>query len=378
MREYLKSQERRFVARRVAGCREDDGQVSILVVLAVGFFLLLFVGFGVDMTNLFFHRHMAQNAADAACVAAGEDILVEVTQGPKACLDAKNNPYVCGNLTGAYAPVAWPTKVDCTGSTNIAPCQYAALDGYSSTNSLPLAAGTVGNNVSLSFPPYPPAAGSIPGIVPPNPKVGGPFPFVEADVTDSVKVYFSSLLSGNSTQTVHALAKCGLQQAQAPVPILILDPTDPTTFDIKGNPTVDLVGGPSKSIQVNSNNPNAIQFPWGNAQVDLSQGGPDFSGSNLGLFGGSSTPPCASPCKNWSDGSTGGWVSPANPINDPFTKTLPPKDLGIAGTTKTVPYPQDGCPDSVNGSCTEYFAGDYPGGISFGKGTHILNPGVYF
>ena len=60
---------------------KDEGQVSILVVLAVGFFLLLFVGFGVDMTNLFFHRQTAQNAADAACVAAGMDMLVNQTNG---------------------------------------------------------------------------------------------------------------------------------------------------------------------------------------------------------------------------------------------------------------------------------------------------------
>ena len=55
-----------------------------MVVLAIGFFPVLFVGFGVDLTNLFFRRQMAQNAADPACAAAGMDMLVNQTNGEAA------------------------------------------------------------------------------------------------------------------------------------------------------------------------------------------------------------------------------------------------------------------------------------------------------
>ncbi|HEV2495223.1 MAG TPA: pilus assembly protein TadG-related protein, partial [Terriglobia bacterium] len=104
--------------------------MSILIVLAVGTFLFLFVGFGVDMTNLFFHRQTAQNAADAACVAAGMDMLVNQTNG--------------GNSFGGFTR---GTAFDCSGNSGSAPCKYAALNGYSSPSATPLPANTETNGV---------------------------------------------------------------------------------------------------------------------------------------------------------------------------------------------------------------------------------------
>ena len=75
---------RRLAKRNLAtrGTFRDDGQVTIFVVIAMAVFLLGFVGFAVDMTNLWFHRQMAQGAADAACQAGIMNVLVKTsTQG---------------------------------------------------------------------------------------------------------------------------------------------------------------------------------------------------------------------------------------------------------------------------------------------------------
>ena len=67
--------------RRIPRFRRDDGQVTIFVVLALAIFLIAFVGFAVDMTNLWFHRQMAQGAADAVCQAGIMDVLVMAEGG---------------------------------------------------------------------------------------------------------------------------------------------------------------------------------------------------------------------------------------------------------------------------------------------------------
>lgn len=366
----------------------DDGQVTIFVVLAVSTFILLFVGFGVDMTALYLHRQMAQGAADAACVAAGMDLLVEQTQGPKACVDAAGKAYVCGRPPSG----SWGAAFDCTGTTNVAPCQYAASNGYTSPG---LTAGTESNLVQVSFPT------SIPGVVTPAPAIAGPNPFVTIYITDQVRVYFASLLGGSKIQNVYALAKCGLQQQQAPVPLIILDPTETQTMSTGGTPVVQIVGGSTKSIEVNSSNATAVHI-FGSAQVDLSKGGPNFTGSTLGVFGGPGSAPCTSPCKNWNDGTTGSWQSPAAPIPDPFKSVPPPSDPGAAkqllpnqcttgGVPCTVHGPGglqkdgktacpangcDGCPDP-NG-CQEYFPGDYTGGFTIQNQSAIFQPGIYY
>jgi putative Flp pilus-assembly TadE/G-like protein len=341
--------------------RGDEGQVSLMIVLAVGLFLLGFVGFGADMTNLFFHRQMAQNAADAACVAAGMDMLVNRTNGTS---------------LGGFTP---GTPLDCTPSSTAAPCRYANLNGY---NSPGLTAGTESNKVSLSFP------ASVPGTTAPDPLIAGANPYVQVDVVDRVKVYFASLLGGSSTQDVHALAKCGLQGQNAPVPIVVLDPICQHSFEVSGNASVQIVGGPTKSIQVNSSSVCAAATAGGtcsgNGLIDLSLGGPSYSGSNFGVFGGPGTAPTS-----YKGGSTGLWQSPAAPIADPWYKLaappvpLPPRlpnpDPGclVATNPCPVPYGTNGCPDKVG--CLEYEPGLYSSTIIVVKGfTAIFDPGLYY
>lgn len=377
MRHALKSQQRGFIGYRFGRRRDDSGQVSILVVLAVGLFLIMFVGFGVDMTNLFLHRQMAQNAADAACVAGVRDLLAELNTGPtiplpKVCQDTGSNAYVCGNLPAspAYLPTSYPCTGKSSGAVNhtgtaTAPCVYAALNGYSSPSAAIPAVGVESNYVQVGFPL------SIPGAVAPDPTVGGNYPYFQADVYDGVKVYFSSWAGGASTQVVHALAKCGLQQLQGPVPMLILDPIDPHTYTLKGTPAVRIIGGPTQSIQVNSTDPVAAYFQDAAVSTDLTQGGPTDSGSTFGVTGGPVTAPT-----EFLTNPPGTWQPGTAPIPDPFAAVPPPPDPGAAGkVTNGVLYGVNGCPAAT---CTEFTAGDYFGGITCKNATCIFDPGVYY
>jgi len=56
MKGYRKIERARATKGATSWSRRDSGQITILVALAMGTFLLGFVGFGADMTNLWFHR----------------------------------------------------------------------------------------------------------------------------------------------------------------------------------------------------------------------------------------------------------------------------------------------------------------------------------
>ncbi|HEV2494200.1 MAG TPA: pilus assembly protein TadG-related protein [Terriglobia bacterium] len=370
------------IFQRSARQYSEDGQVSILVVLAVGLFLIIFVGFGVDMTNLFLHRQMSQNAADSACVAAAMDMEKQRVNGQ--CLTAAGTAYPCGNFTVG-------TNFDCATTPGAAPCQYAALNGYSGASAGIPAAGVESNSVQVTFLTGTPG---IPGVATPDISLTGLYPFVKVDVYDGVKVYFSSWLSHSSTQVVHALAKCGLQASTQPIPILVLDPTDPKSFQVSGAATVTILGGPNRSIQVNSDatagqaSGNAAYLggsggstACGNAQVDLCHGGIDFGGSDFGVTGG--PPPTPS---TFATQSPFGWRAHVVPLQDPFITLPPPPDPGTtSGNGTPVPYGTNGCPDATiippGGTvpgCIEYVPGYYKGGINVTNYTAIFDPGVYY
>ena len=335
----------------------DRGQITILVVIALAVFLLGFVGFAVDMTNLWFHRQMAQGAADAACQAGIMNVLVHTdTQG--------------------FTP---GTPFDCAGSA-ATPCKYAALNGYNGSG---LAANASSNAVAVSFPGTP--AGYDPTILPPTGLA--PFPFLRVDVTDRVKVFFSPLITGNLTQDVHAQAICGLTLQTAPVPIIVLNPTCTHPFEVSGSATLTIVGGPVRSVQVNSANQDcaAASAPSqcdGGGRIDLSAGGPTFSGSQFGVFGAPSAAP-----SNFMPGTTGSWAN-TSPISDPFI-TVPPPDVPTQSLTDlppngTGPLPElwsgaggtHGCPDHSN--CVRYLPGLYQKPIVVDHVTAIFEPGVYY
>lgn len=318
---------------------KEEGQATIMVVLALSMFLLVFLGFAVDETNLFFHRQMAQGVADSACVAGIADMY-------------KNQ--VSGTTLGGFTA---GQDFDCAGTPAAAPCAYARINGYQSAG----LGGPGTNLVKVTFPK------SVPGVVTPPAAVAGDHPFIMAEVTDRVQTFFVSLATGKSTQDVRAIAKCALQVSQAPVPILVLDPTEQNSFSTVGDPKIHIVGGPTRSIQVNSLNMNGVRTPWGNAKVDLTLGGPEFNGSDFGVSGGPTTAPSGfltTPPATWEQ---------ALPVQDPFIGVLAPTDPGVPGQTFTTSV--DGCPVA---QCTEYTAGDYPAGILIQNQVALFQPGVYY
>ncbi|HLW78687.1 MAG TPA: pilus assembly protein TadG-related protein [Terriglobia bacterium] len=338
-------------ARRRLRVPADDGQVSVFVALVVTMFLLLFVGFGVDMTNLYFHRQAAQGAADAACIAGATDMYAK----------ANGSTSLGGFTTG--------TAFDCASTPGAAPCKYAALNGYSGAG---LTAGKDSNKVSVSFP------ATVAGVNPAPTAVTGGWSFMEVDVVDRVKVYFSSLVSGSKTTDVMARARCGMVTGLAPVPLIVLDPTCSHALEIGGSSTVAIIGGPVRSVEVNSDNTgcaaatdSSANTCSGNGTIDLSKGGPNFTGGQIGIFGAPSTS-----SKNFLPGTSGGWIQPAAPVQDPFKLLAPPSQPALAPAPVSVGYGVHGCPDTSG--CSEYSAGLYTTAISVKGFTAIFDPGVYY
>ena len=67
--------------QRTARHGNESGQALVFMVLALSIFLLGAGALCVDMSNLWFHRQAAQNAADAACTAGAMDLLVGAQGG---------------------------------------------------------------------------------------------------------------------------------------------------------------------------------------------------------------------------------------------------------------------------------------------------------
>src|SRR5439155_22429940 len=224
-----------------------------------------------------------------------------------------------------------------------------------------------GNQVSVSFP------ATVPGVTAPDPSAGLTDPFMRVDVLDRVKVYFSSMLGGSGVQDVVATAKCGLQGGLSSVPLLVLNPTALSAFSNQGTAGgVFILGGPTRSIQVNSKNTLAATGS-NNAIVDLTQGGPNYGGSSFGVTGGPTQPPFV-----LSTNAPAGWNTATTPIPDPFRNlTPPPVTTGaVAGTSKTVLPGVDGCPLNIPwATCHEYSAGNYPTGITSSNEVALFAPG---
>src|SRR5258708_2053653 len=184
------------------------GQAMLFTVLGLGVFLIGAMAFAVDLSNLWFNRQSAQTAADAACTAGAMDLLVGATNG----------------AMPATAHFTAGTAFDCkTASPTPAPCSYAALNGFdSSINQANGNAGIIGNNVYVDFP------GSVPGVTTP-PSTIAPTPFMRVVITNNIPTFFAGMLRGLSQQSVRGLSICGVTQATAPIPILVLDPGTPAS-----------------------------------------------------------------------------------------------------------------------------------------------------
>ncbi|MHB1022692.1 MAG: pilus assembly protein TadG-related protein [Acidobacteriaceae bacterium] len=327
----------------------ESGQTTLTFILVLGIFLIALIGFATDFSNLWFHRQKAQAAADAACQAGAMDML-SISQGA---------------TTTASAGFVPGTGFNCSGQAGAVPCKYAVLNNY---NAGGLTTGTESNEVSVSFP------ASIPGVTTPPAALTGGTPFMRVDVVDRVRVFFSTLLTGSKTQDVRATAKCGLVLARAPIPIIVLHPTASQSLSTQGNPDIIVTGGPTKSIQVNSISPSAVNI-GGSATIDLSRGGPSGTGSSLGVTGGPSTAPggfvSGTPTSQY-------WNAPSSPVSDPFAQLPAPPVPSIippAGGV-AVTYPNLGCPDTSG--CTLYRPGYYPATLQVKNQTALFDPGIYY
>jgi hypothetical protein len=337
----------------------DAGQAALSVVMILGVFLLAMFGFAVDLTNIWFHRQAARAAADAACQAGAMDMLAEAS-----------------GMTLAATGFTLGTASNCVGSPSATMCKYAALNGYDGTG---LVAGTASNSVSWSFP------SSVSGVT-----AAGTHPYLTVAISENVRTYFMALAKASTTISLNTNCTCGVVQVKSAAPMVVLHPTMSGSFYYSGGGTLDIVGGPARGLQVNSSSATAVDWV-ASGVMNLSQGGPNGTGSDIGIVGGPSTIPTNGSSTGFNGGTTGSWKSNVLAVADPYGSVPVPASIkSIApalGTTGVwVAYGVDGCPDHVNRAgqtnsyCREFSPGYYPSGLTLPNNysTIIFQPGVYY
>jgi hypothetical protein len=315
----------------------DVGQVTVFVLLALAIFLAGFVGIATDYTSFWQRRQKAQSAADAACQAAAVDLML----------------YSGGQSTGTSGFDPKDGSFLCSAKPSATPCVIAKYNGYDGAAS--------GKTVQVSFP------ASVAGYTPP---AGVDYSYVTLDVTEQRSTTFSRLISGKGSVNVHASATCGLTTISGPAPLIVLHPTKLGAMALNGNPAVTITGGPQKSIQVNSSSASSIIAVGAQASMDISKGGPNYTGGDFAVFGGPSTPPVQVSLGH------GNWRYPSLPIMDPYRLVSAPSLPSAGSVMHNVHFGTNGCPDT-NG-CDEYSAGAYSSGITVKNATAIFDPGVYY
>jgi hypothetical protein len=156
-------------------------------------------------------------------------------------------------------------------------------------------------------------------------------------------------------------------------------------LDMNGNTGITITGGPTTSIQVNSNgtNPAGAAFnPPSSGNVDLSAAGPSGTGGNFANFGGPTSTPGSLLL-----GSTGHYVDPAYPIQDPLagvpapsvpTTTPPANGQSCSILAHCGSCPASGFSGSAPSTCTEFLAGAYTSINIKNVSSAFFDPGVYY
>jgi hypothetical protein len=370
--------------RRWQNTRRESGQAAIVLLAFFSVLLLTAAGLAVDVSNLWFHRQSAQAAADAACQAGALDLL-----------DASAG----GTPNSGFTP---GTAGTCTSTSSASICKYAAFNGFNSAGPIsPSAADTSAwNSVSYSFP------SSVAGITAP-PSSMTSTPYLQVTVTESVETFLIQLVHGFHYSQVKATSICGLAEVMEPAPVLVLDPTASGAFSYSGGASLNIIGGPSRALQVDSNSSSAIVCaPSG--VINTSQGGPNYTGSDVGITG--DEPLNTNGCQKsggymgFNPGTTGSWNPNVLPVGDPYAGVAAPASvMSITPATYTatknsdyaagtyyrwVGYHVDGCPDpnhpaydnGIPTNCAEFAPGYYPNGITLPNdySTVIFLPGIYY
>lgn len=330
--------------------KEDEGQAVIVVALAMSLFLFGAIGLGIDGAHMYASRQMAQSAADAAAQAG----IMSIFDGTNT---ASSNP-------GAFSTDGAFT---CGATDSRTPCAYANLNGF----------GGTGDTVTVDFP----SDSIVPGV-----KFSGSDPtnLIRVTVQRTVKTTLMGML-GQTASTISATAMAGIVDVLAPVPIIVTHPTLAGSFSANGTPVVQICGGPSRSIQVNSGNSGAVAYAGsgGNVSIDLSHAGPpdpgnctSGTGADFGVWGG---PGSSTYAKVYSFGSTGHYQNPASPILDPLANVAPPPVPNFNAPNPTpLANGQEGCPASPVKACMLYYPGLYPTGLNAKGVTAVMSPGIYY
>jgi hypothetical protein len=334
----------------------ERGQAILLAVVALGIVLAGAMGLAIDTGELYSYRQMAQAGADASALAGATSIL-------------GNTNIQVGGVDNRFGTATFT----CTNGTDIrTPCAYARSHGFGITGSSDI--------ISVDFPTTVNGVTLSPTVTPSA---------VHVLITHPVPVSFLRLLGAASTRNIRASATAAIVQVISPVPILVLHPSDTSSFNVQGTPNIQICGGPQLSIQVNSRSTTGAAG-GGSAFVDLSKGGPSDTtgtcggtGSDFGTFGGPTSKP------GWvSNGSTGNYIQPSLPISDPFAQVDPPGSGSNSWTSPRTCNPQSACysvvtagtgdcPSGAKKPCNLYLPGTYPAGIQIKNEYGIFTPGVY-
>ena len=323
----------------------ESGQAIILVVLAMSIFMLGALGLVVDGSHLYAQRTMAQAAADAAAQ-AGMMSIFDGTSG------------AWGSYTGATTS---GTAISCgtTGMSTAAACKYAqSLNGFN------LASDTV------TVTPNPTGV-TVTGL---SPTSTDPINMLQVTVQRSVNTTLIRFL-GPSASTIKATGIAAIVQVVSPIPIIITHPTMAGALSMNGTTGITITGGPTRSIQINSSgtNPSGAAYSGpSSGSVDLSHAGPSGTGADFGTFGGPTTNP-----GNVSLGTTGHYVDPSSPIQDPLAGISAPSVPTTSGTSAACTTHCSSCPGGAS-SCTEYTPGLYASGINIMNATAMFDPGIYY
>ena len=328
--------------------KTQGGQALLLVVVALGIFLLGAVGLAIDGSTLYGQRQMAQAAADAAA-----------TAGIVSMFDGTNGSGTHGFSTSS--------SFTCSTSDARTPCYYAqTLNGFNSAS----------DTVTIDFP----SAATV--SVPSGKLSSSDSPnLLRASVSRQVPTTFLQLI-GPSAATVTAAATAAIVSVQAPVPILVTHPNLSGALSANGTGStakIKICGGPSKSIQVNSGKADGISVS-GSGVIDLSHAGPadtagdctTGTGADFGNWGGPN--PSGFTLQL---GTTGHYRDPADWVEDPLKNVSAPSQPTASGTTGTLAAGSNGCPTG-SGGCTLYYPGNWTSDIKVKNQNAVFAPGIYY
>ena len=311
----------------------EKGQSVLLVILGLSLFLIGALGLALDGGQMYAHRQMAQTAADAAAEAG----IMSMFAGTNA---TSAFPFATGSPA---------TPFTCTTTDGRTPCVYARRNGFG---------GAASDRVTIDYP------ATVAGVS----LSSDPVPAIRVTVNRTLTTGLIRFI-GPSTASVGGIGVAAIVNQINRVPLLITHPTFAGTLS-NGSSSLKVCGGPTRSIQVNSEDAMAVAI---SKVVDLSHAGPNDpgdcstgTGGDFAVFGG---PVSVPPTLNL--GAVGRYDQPSAPQQDPYQNIPAPAIPGAGNTTVVFGV---GCPAAA---CTLYSPGLY-NQIWVKNDTALFKPGLYY